>query len=93
MFIAKSRVQGGEDDGGGTVRLWIVADGKKVGSTGVQELKRPYSASQRTISASYLTAGANALMPGDHTVSVYGRADGDFSHLAMVKDLPLIWFD
>jgi hypothetical protein len=93
MFVAKSRVQADGSDLGGTVRLWISVDGQNLSSTGVQQLKFPNSQSQRTISASYLAAGARALKPGKHTVEVYTRADGSFLHVVLVHDLPLIWFD
>ncbi len=93
FFAAKTRVQGDSSDVGGTARLWIAIDGARVGATGVQQLASPDSISQRTVSASYLSAGAGALPPGKHHVEVFGRADGSFIHLAMNKDLPLIWFD
>lgn len=93
MFLAKTRVQGDPADPGGTVTLHLALDGRPVGSVGVQQLAAPDGASQRTVAASYLASGDGALPPGRHTVVVYGRADGTFKHLAMVKDLNLIWFD
>jgi hypothetical protein len=93
MFLAKTRVQGDLADAGGTASLHLALDGRPVGSIGVQQLAAPDGASQRTVAASYLAAGDQALAPGRHTVVVYGRADGQFKHLAMVKDLNLIWFD
>jgi hypothetical protein len=93
MIAAKARVQGDGADPGGTATLWITLDGVRRGSVGVQELCAPSGVSQRTISASYLTAGKLALRPGRHVVRVYGRADGDFVHLTLSRDLPLIWFD
>jgi hypothetical protein len=93
MFAAKSRVQGGRSDAGGTVKLWLEVDGVRRGSTGIQELSAPSSVSQRTISASYLAAGSHRLRPGRHTVEVYARIDGSFAHLALARDLPLVWFD
>lgn len=93
MIAAKARVQGDAADPGGRVALWITVDGARRGSTGIQDLRAPFSVSQRTISASYLAAGKLALRPGRHVVRVYGRADGDFLHLTLSRDLPLIWFD
>lgn len=93
MIAAKARVQGDAADPGGSVALWITVDGARRGSTGVQELRAPFSVSQRTISASYLAAGKLALRPGRHVVRVYGRGDGDFLHLTLSRDLPLVWFD
>jgi hypothetical protein len=93
MIAAKARVQGDGADPGGTATLWITLDGVRRGSVGVQELRAPSGVSQRTISASYLTAGKLALRPGRHVVRVYGRAEGDFVHLTLSRDLPLIWFD
>lgn len=92
MLTAKARVQGDGDDPGGLVRLWLTVDGTRRGSTGVQELRAPFSVSQRTISASYLTAGKRALRPGRHIVRLYGRADGSFIHLTLSRDIPLLWF-
>jgi hypothetical protein len=93
LFAAKSRVQGDSADGGGTVSIWLTIDGQRVGSMGVQRLASPFCESQRSISASYLAAGAGALSPGPHVVELHGGADGDFLHLSLVRDLPLIWFD
>jgi hypothetical protein len=93
MFMAKSRVQGDSADAGGTVSLRLSLDGSFVGSTGIQQLKSPDSVSQRTISSSYLASGSLALTPGSHTIKAIARAEGSFKHLAMNKDLPLLWFD
>jgi hypothetical protein len=93
MFLAKTRVQAGWDDAGGSARLWMTVDGAQRGSIGVQQLAPPSTISQRTISASYLTAGNERLPPGPHTVQLYGRADGSFLHLVYYRDLPLLWFD
>lgn len=93
LFMTKTRVQGGDADGGGTTSIHLVIDGNGVGSAGVQQLAYPNSVSTRTLCASYLAAGNQALAPGRHHVQVIGRADGAFIHLAMTKDLPLMWFD
>ena len=93
MFAAKTRVQAGRHDRGGTVKLWLTVDGKRRGSLGVQELEAPSTISQRTISAGYLAAGKHRLRPGKHRVKVYARVDGSFDGVALSRDLPLIWFD
>jgi hypothetical protein len=93
MLAAKARVQGDGADPGGKATLWITLDGVPRGSIGVQELRAPAGIGQRTISASYLATGKLALRPGRHVVRVYGRADGEFVHLTLSRDLPLVWFD
>jgi hypothetical protein len=93
MMVAKARMGGDRADGGGIARLWITVDGKRRGSTGLQQLRGPYVESGRTMSASYLAAGGQHLRPGKHTIRVFGRADGTFLHLAYMRDVPLIWFD
>lgn len=93
MFAAKARVQAGSGDLGGPVTLWLTIDGVRRGSTGVQELVAPSSISQRTISASYLTAGERRLRPGWHTVRVFGHVSGSFFTVGLSRDLPLVWFD
>jgi hypothetical protein len=80
-------------DLGGELRLWFTIDGVRRGSVDVQQIAAPSGVSQRTVSASYLSAGADALKRGLHTVLVYGRADGQFLHLSLVRDLPLVWVD
>ena len=93
LVSAKTRIQGDSADPGGTVFFYMTIDGVRRGSLGVQQLQSPNSVSTRTISASYLAAGSEALSPGVHHVVVYGKAVGTFAHLAMTRDLPLIWFD
>jgi hypothetical protein len=93
MFMTKTRVQGDASDPGGTVKLWLELDGQRVGSLGLQQLAMPFSVSQRTLSASYLAAGSRALKPGPHTIRAFARVDGQFIHLVVPRDLPLIWFD
>jgi hypothetical protein len=93
FFTAKTRVQGDNADPGGLVSVWLTIDGVRRGSSGVQEIAAPSGVSQRTVTASYLSTGTNALKPGRHTVRVYGRADGQFVHISLVRDIPLIWFD
>jgi hypothetical protein len=92
MFDAKSRVQADGADAGGTVSMWLTVDGVREGSTGMQQLSEPSSVSERTIAASYLTAGSERLAPGRHVVRLYARADGSFIHVSLVRDLPLVWF-
>ena len=93
MFVAKSRVQGDQTDAGGIIQMWLTVDGAPRGSMGLQQIKAPSGDSQRTISASYLAAGNNRLTPGSHTIQVYGRAEGSFIHIVLLRDIPLIWFD
>jgi hypothetical protein len=93
QLAAKSRVQADNADAGGSVSMWITIDGVRRGSTGVQELRAPSSISERTIAASYLSAGLERLQPGRHVVRLYARADGSFLHVSLVRDLPLVWFD
>lgn len=93
MFAAKSRVQAGRFDVGGTAKLWLTIDGKQRGSIGVQQLSEPSTISQRTISASYLAAGKRRLRPGKHEVKVYVRVQGSFAGVGLSRDLPLVWFD
>ena len=73
--------------------LWLTIDGVRRGSTGVQELVAPSTISQRTISASYLTADEHRLKPGWHTVQVIGHVRGSFFTVGLSRDLPLVWFD
>ncbi len=94
LISGKSRVQGDQSDQGGTVSMWLTVDGVQRGSTGVQQLAYPDGSSTRTIGTSYLSsAPGERLAPGVHTITLYGRADGNFKHLSMTRDLPLIWFD
>lgn len=93
MFTSKIRVQGDVADGGGTCSLWISIDDKIVGFIGVQQLKFPNSVSQRTITASFLATGAQALSPGAHQIKSMIKVDGNFKHLSVHNDMPLMWFD
>lgn len=93
LFLAKSRVQGDPADVGGNASMRLRLDGVDVGTVAVQELKYPHSESTRTLSASYLAAGANRLAPGTHTIQVIGQISGSFAHLAFTKDVPLIIID
>jgi len=93
FFAAKTRAQGDDTDAGGIVSIWLTIDGVRRGSTGTQQIAAPSGVSERTVSASYLSAGANTLKPGWHTVRLYGHADGSFAHLTLVRDIPLLWFD
>jgi hypothetical protein len=94
LFSTKSRVQGDSNDGGGTVLLYLKLNGVKVGSLGVQQLgPKPNAISTRTISASYLTAEGASLPQGCHTIEAVAKVVGDFRHLSMNADMPLVWFD
>jgi hypothetical protein len=91
LFTATTRVQGDSADAGGNVLFHIFIDGVQRGSTGVQQLNYPDAVSTRTVNASYLAAGANALSPGTHHIELKGNASGTFKHLAMTLDLPLLY--
>lgn len=93
LFQAKTRFQGDISDLGGHGFLWINIDGTDVGSVGIQQIVSGSGDSQRTACASYFSAGPNALSPGNHVVTVYAKAEGNFAHLCTSTDLPLIWFD
>ncbi|MEN1972292.1 hypothetical protein WCE34_08115 [Luteimonas sp. MJ204] len=94
MFSAKTRIQGDENDPGGTVSLRLRINGKEVGAASEQTLgPLPHSVSTRTIGASYLAAGKRALPEGCHDVEAVGRATGDFRNISLNVDLPLLWFD
>jgi hypothetical protein len=94
MFEAKIRECGSmSDSASGLVLLWIEIDGVPAGSVGIQQLATNGAGSQRTLCASYLSAGANALSVGNHTVTVYAQTQGNFSQMSVSNDCPLIWFD
>lgn len=94
LLSAKSRVQGDDNDRGGTVTLGIRIDGVDVGSIGRQQLgPYPHVVSTRTVGSSYFATGGRALTIGCHVVESVGRADVDFRNLALNADLPLLWFD
>lgn len=93
MVSAKSRIQGDDADGGGSVSLRIRIDGRDV-ATNTQTLgPRPHAVSTRTIGASYLATGDAALAPGCHVVEALGQAQGDFRNISLNVDLPVLWFD
>lgn len=93
LITANTRIQGDDADAGGTVSLFFTIDGVEKGSYGIQQLGSPNGASTRTMSASFLTTGSDALTPGTHRVVLYGQATGNFLHLCMTEDLPIVWFD
>lgn len=92
FFEAKTRIQGDTSDVGGNSLLYLKINGVIKGSTGVQQLNNGDASSQRTLCASYLSAGA-PLPPGTYTVQAIAKATGSYHHLSVVADLPLIWFD
>ena len=92
VFVTKSIVQADGTDKGGIVTLRLRIDGKAVGTAGVQQLSPPSCVSTRTIAASFVTSGAARLSEGNHTVEAVVQVTGDFEHLCMTKDLPLVWF-
>ncbi len=94
VFISgMTRIQGDLKDSGGTTEIWLTIDGVKQGSTAEQQLMSPDSESTRTASLSFLTAGSNSLSVGKHNVELHARAKGDFVHLMVTRDTPLMWFD
>jgi hypothetical protein len=93
LFMAKVRVQADSTDLGGNVVLRLNLDGVDVGTAAVQELRYPNSESTRTLSVSYLAAGAQNLSPGAHTMTLHPVVNGSFAHLALTKDMPLVYID
>ena len=95
FFSARGRCQGDIRDAGGTVKLWIEIDGVPMSSVGVQGLGGSgTSVSQRTLAASYLATGNEALTPGIHEVGLVAEVTGSFFHLSIHNDHPLLmWFD
>lgn len=93
LVTGKTRIQADASDPGGQGFLYLTIDGVRRGALGVQQLASPSSSSTRTIGTSYLATGANALSPGTHHVVLHASTTGNFIHLAMTRDLPLIWFD
>ena len=90
LMSAMTRVQGDTRDRGGRLTAWLELDGVPVGANVVQELSQASSVSTRTVTLSYL---AESLAPGRHSVALVARAQGDFLHLSVTRNLPLIWFD
>jgi hypothetical protein len=69
--------------------MWLTLDGKRVGTTAVQDLVAPSAVSTRTVSAHALIEGNAAL--GRHRIGLQATATGDFMHLAVTQNLPLVW--
>jgi len=92
FFSASLRLQGDGKDGGGIFEMWLVLDGVRVGTVGLQQLTTPSAVSTRTVTASYLATGSERLAPGPHKVELKVKATGDFLHLAITQNLPLLWF-
>lgn len=93
LFSGLTRIQGDSQDNGGSIELWLTVDGFRRGSTARQDLAAPAALSTRTVSLSYLADGKHALSRGKHTIVLHGRAIGEFKHLMVGRDTPLIWFD
>lgn len=93
LISGKTRIQGDSADAGGVATVFLTVDGVNRGSRGIQQLASPNSVSSRTLGTSYLATGSEALTPGTHHVIMYAQATGSFKHLAVTKDLPLIWFE
>jgi hypothetical protein len=93
LFASRTRIQGDDNDDGGTVTLSLRVGGREV-ARNVQTLgPKPHTVSTRTIGTSWLSAGEERLVPGCHVVEAVGHADGDFRNISLNADLPLIWFD
>jgi hypothetical protein len=90
LFSAALRIQGASHDKGGRFDMWLELDGRRVGADGVQDLAAKSSVSTRTVTVSYLAEG---LPEGAHHVALVARASGDFEHLAVTRNVPVIWFD
>ncbi len=93
LFSAALRIQGGSHDHGGRIEMWLELDGRRASAVAVQDLAPRSSVSTRTMTLSYLAGGATALAAGPHPVALVVRAAGDFQHLAVTRNVPLIWFD
>jgi hypothetical protein len=93
LISGKTRIQADASDPGGQGLLYLTIDGIRRGSLGAQQLAAPSSVSTRTLGTSYLATGGEALTPGVHHVVLHASITGTFIHLAMTRDLPLIWFD
>jgi len=100
-FSARTRMFGGPT-GNATLDLQIMVDGQFVGSIGVQGCGNyPGSNNQdscvetKTLTASYLAAGATALAVGNHSVQVIASLQSTTPNQLIWAsiDAPLIWFD
>lgn len=95
-FAAKTRLFGGS--GNATLTMQIYVDGVAVGSKSVQTCGYNLAGgciSARTMTASYLSAGAGTLSIGNHNVQVQLTMQTTTSGQKMYGsiDAPLIWFD
>jgi hypothetical protein len=93
MLSAALRVQGGSRDGGGRLEMWLTLDGKRVGTTALQDLVSPSAVSTRTATVSYLVASTKGDQSGTHRrLGLQILVTGEFLHLAVTRDTPVIWF-
>lgn len=93
LFASRTRIQGDDNDDGGTVSLSLRVDGREVARNSQTLGPKPHAVSTRTIGTSWLAAGTEALAPGCHVVEAIGHAEGDFRNISLNADLPLLWFD
>jgi hypothetical protein len=105
VFIAaKLRMQGDPGDEASRVIAELRLNGQRVGSRAVQGIGGwlggwDTAQSQRTLAVSYLTTGAAALPPGDHTVELVMRVEALSNpplteRMSVWDDDPyLVWFD
>jgi hypothetical protein len=101
FFAARARNLGNQAGETGFYKLWIdvredgVSDApapKCTSSKGIQGVSQ--SASQRTLSASFLTAGDCRLQPGkSFTATVLAQVSGNLQQGALSAEVPLIFFD
>ncbi len=91
FFDAKIKMQPNGTNQTGIARLWIEIDGVPCGSAGVQEVISPNNISERTLCATYMSAGSNALKPGNHTVKVRTSCSGFPNYV--LGETSLVWFD
>jgi hypothetical protein len=107
FFSTKVRSLGYANSENGIFFLWIEIQDAQAASLGKRPSKViPHghvsslgiqatgSVSQRTLTASYLAAGARALQADhDYIVTVHVRVKGDYAQAAVSSDVPLIFFD
>jgi hypothetical protein len=89
LVSATLRVQGDGHDGGGRFEMWLTLDGNRVGTMAVQDLAAPSAVSTRTATAHALIDGGEAAQT--HRIGLRVTATGDFLHLAVTRNLPLVW--
>ncbi len=103
FFSAAVRCQGDPGDEASNITLFLQVDGQSKSSIGRQGIGGwlggwDAAQSQRTLGASFLATGADALAPGQHVVEVYARAfattvPARVQRMSIWDDDPfLVWF-